>query len=123
MKITLNHGAAGGRLDRVRPDRPWSRLAAAVLLGIAFTQVAFLGHDVGHKQLFRTRRAATWAACCMPTSPGGLATAAASFVAGLQPDLHRILRVASAAGGAHLPCCCGQPQGSLFRMLRAVAER
>jgi fatty acid desaturase len=37
--------------------RSWWQLAAAVVLGIAFTQVAFLGHDAGHKQIFRTRRA------------------------------------------------------------------
>jgi fatty acid desaturase len=34
----------------------WWQLATAVVLGIAFTQVAFLGHDAGHKQIFRTRR-------------------------------------------------------------------
>jgi fatty acid desaturase len=36
--------------------RSWWQLATAVLLGIAFTQVAFLGHDAGHKQVIRTRR-------------------------------------------------------------------
>jgi fatty acid desaturase len=35
----------------------WWQLLTAVFLGIAFTQVAFLGHDAGHKQIFRTRRA------------------------------------------------------------------
>ena len=34
----------------------WWQLATAVVLGIAFTQIAFLGHDAGHKQIFRTRR-------------------------------------------------------------------
>jgi fatty acid desaturase len=37
--------------------RSWWQLLTAVLLGVAFTQVAFLGHDAGHKQIFRTRRA------------------------------------------------------------------
>ena len=37
--------------------RSWWQLLTAVVLGVAFTQVAFLGHDAGHKQIFRTRRA------------------------------------------------------------------
>jgi fatty acid desaturase len=35
----------------------WWQVAVAVYLAFAFTQVAFLGHDAGHKQVFRTRRA------------------------------------------------------------------
>ena len=35
----------------------WWQLATAVFLAFAFTQVAFLGHDAGHRQVFRTRRA------------------------------------------------------------------
>ena len=35
----------------------WWQLGVAVLLGIALTQVAFLGHDGGHQQIFRSRRA------------------------------------------------------------------
>lgn len=34
----------------------WWQLVTAVFLGVAFTQVAFLGHDAGHKQIVRTRR-------------------------------------------------------------------
>jgi fatty acid desaturase len=34
----------------------WWILAIAVLLAFASTQVAFLGHDFGHRQVFRTRR-------------------------------------------------------------------
>jgi fatty acid desaturase len=34
----------------------WWQLATGVLLAVAFTQVAFLGHDAGHRQIFRTRR-------------------------------------------------------------------
>ena len=35
----------------------WNQAIAAVVLGVAFTQVAFLGHDGGHQQIFRNRRA------------------------------------------------------------------
>jgi fatty acid desaturase len=35
----------------------WWQLLTAVLLAAGFTQVAFLGHDAGHRQIFRTRRA------------------------------------------------------------------
>jgi fatty acid desaturase len=35
----------------------WWQAVAAVVLGVAFTQVAFLGHDAGHQQIFVGRRA------------------------------------------------------------------
>ncbi len=35
----------------------WYQTAVAVLMGIVFTQVAFLGHDGGHQQMYSTRRA------------------------------------------------------------------
>jgi fatty acid desaturase len=35
----------------------WWQLITAALLGVLSTQVAFLGHDIGHKQVARTRRA------------------------------------------------------------------
>ena len=35
----------------------WWQLLAAIALGVAFTQVAFLGHDGGHQQIFASRRA------------------------------------------------------------------
>ncbi|MDQ2836412.1 MAG: acyl-CoA desaturase [Actinomycetota bacterium] len=35
----------------------WLQTVLAVVLGIAFTQVAFLGHDGGHQQIFTGRRA------------------------------------------------------------------
>jgi fatty acid desaturase len=35
----------------------WWQLITAAVLGVLSTQVAFLGHDVGHKQVARTRRA------------------------------------------------------------------
>ncbi|MEH0986450.1 fatty acid desaturase family protein [Micromonospora sp. CPCC 205556] len=33
----------------------WAQLLLAVVLAVATTQVAFLGHDVGHRQMFRRR--------------------------------------------------------------------
>jgi fatty acid desaturase len=35
----------------------WWQVAVAAYLAFAFTQVAFLGHDAGHRQVLRTRRA------------------------------------------------------------------
>jgi fatty acid desaturase len=35
----------------------WYQIFVAVFLAFAFTQVAFLGHDIGHRQVFRNRRA------------------------------------------------------------------
>ncbi len=35
----------------------WFQLLVAVGMGIAFTQVAYLGHDGGHRQVFKERRA------------------------------------------------------------------
>jgi fatty acid desaturase len=34
----------------------WWQLITAAVLGVLSTQVAFLGHDLGHKQVARTRR-------------------------------------------------------------------
>ena len=34
----------------------WYQLITAAVLGVVFTQVAFLGHDGGHQQVCRTRR-------------------------------------------------------------------
>jgi fatty acid desaturase len=36
----------------------WRQLAFAAHLAVVFTQLAFVGHDAGHRQLFRSRRAA-----------------------------------------------------------------
>jgi fatty acid desaturase len=35
----------------------WYQTLTAAVLGVAFTQVAFLGHDGGHQQIFASRRA------------------------------------------------------------------
>ncbi|WP_409179649.1 fatty acid desaturase family protein [Amycolatopsis sp. VS8301801F10] len=34
----------------------WWQLLIAALLAVVFAQLAFVGHDAGHKQIFRTRR-------------------------------------------------------------------
>ncbi|HST48647.1 fatty acid desaturase family protein [Jatrophihabitans sp.] len=35
----------------------WYQLGTAAVLGVVSTQLAFLGHDAGHQQIFKTRRA------------------------------------------------------------------
>jgi fatty acid desaturase len=35
----------------------WWQLTVAALLAVVFTQIGFLGHDAGHRQVFRSRRA------------------------------------------------------------------
>jgi fatty acid desaturase len=35
----------------------WWQLVTAAFLAVSFTQTGFLGHDAGHQQIFRTRRA------------------------------------------------------------------
>ena len=35
----------------------WWQLAVAVFMGVIFTQMGFLGHDAGHRQIFTSRRA------------------------------------------------------------------
>jgi fatty acid desaturase len=34
----------------------WWQLAVAVLMGVVFTQLAFTGHDAGHRQIFQSRK-------------------------------------------------------------------
>ncbi|HEY0937202.1 MAG TPA: acyl-CoA desaturase [Trebonia sp.] len=48
----------------------WWQLATAVFLAVAFAQTGFLGHDAGHRQVFRTRRANT----ILGTACGNFAT-------------------------------------------------
>ncbi len=38
----------------------WDTLALAALLGVMFTQLGFVGHDAGHRQVFGSRRANRW---------------------------------------------------------------
>src|SRR5688500_2001470 len=35
----------------------WWQLCTAAVLAVIFTQLGFLGHDAGHRQIFRSRRA------------------------------------------------------------------
>ena len=37
--------------------RSWWQLLVAAFLAVMFTQVAFVGHDAGHRQIFRSKRA------------------------------------------------------------------
>ncbi len=57
VKIALTAGLLiAGWVAFVVLGRSWWQLVTAVVLGVLFTQVAFLGHDAGHKQIVRTRR-------------------------------------------------------------------
>jgi fatty acid desaturase len=56
LVITLGVYAAAW-VEVVRLGNSWFQCVAAVALGIVYTQVAFLGHDAGHQQMFHTRRA------------------------------------------------------------------
>jgi fatty acid desaturase len=56
-KAVLTVGAyAAGWVLFVLVGASWWQLATGALLAVAATQVAFLGHDVGHRQVFRSRR-------------------------------------------------------------------
>jgi fatty acid desaturase len=48
---------AGGWTAFVLVGDSWWQLAVATFLAIVFTQVGFLAHDAGHKQIFTSRRA------------------------------------------------------------------
>jgi len=48
--------AAGWTAFAVLGDS-WWQLGTAVFLAAVFTQIGFLGHDAGHRQVFRSRRA------------------------------------------------------------------
>ena len=58
MKIALTTGAlaAGWAAFAIIGDS-WATLGVAVFLGATFTQVAMVGHDAGHQQVFRSRSA------------------------------------------------------------------
>jgi fatty acid desaturase len=58
VKIVLTLGLFGlGWVGFGLLGRSWYQLLIAAFLAVAFTQVAFLGHDAGHRQVFRSRRA------------------------------------------------------------------
>jgi fatty acid desaturase len=57
VKITLTIlGFFAGWALFALAGNSWTTLAVALLLGIMFTQLAFIGHDAGHNQVFGTRR-------------------------------------------------------------------
>jgi fatty acid desaturase len=56
ITVTVVLGVAGW-IAFVFIGSTWWQLLTAVFLGVIFTQLGFLGHDSGHKQVFRTRRA------------------------------------------------------------------
>ncbi len=58
VRITLNLLAlAAGWTAFVLIGASWWTLAVAVFLAVMFTQLSFIGHDAGHKQIFRSKRA------------------------------------------------------------------
>jgi len=58
MRISLNLIAlAGAWVAFVFIGNSWWQLITAAFLALMFTQLSFIGHDAGHKQIFRTRRA------------------------------------------------------------------
>ena len=57
LKIFVTVGLSiAGWVAFVLIGSSWWQLLTAVFLGVMFTQLGFLGHDSGHKQVFRTRR-------------------------------------------------------------------
>ena len=56
-KITVTVALlAGGWAAFIVVGDSWWQLAVAAFLAIMFTQVGFLGHDAGHRQVFRSRQ-------------------------------------------------------------------
>jgi fatty acid desaturase len=57
VRFVLTLGAFGGLWWAfVAIGDSWYQLIVAAVMGLAFTQVAFLGHDAGHRQIARTKR-------------------------------------------------------------------
>ena len=57
-KITFTVAAlAAGWTAFIVVGDSWWQLAVAAFLAVVFTQIGFLGHDAGHRQIFGTRRA------------------------------------------------------------------
>ena len=55
LTLTLAAFAGGWALFAVLGDS-WWQLGTAALLAVVYTQLAYLGHDAGHKQIFNGRR-------------------------------------------------------------------
>jgi fatty acid desaturase len=57
MKIAINAAlVVAGWAGFVLVGDSWWQLVTAAYLAVAFTQTGFLGHDAGHRQIFRSRR-------------------------------------------------------------------
>jgi fatty acid desaturase len=56
MVLNLALLAAGCAAFAILGDS-WWQLVTAAYLAVVFTQIAFIGHDAGHRQIFRSRRA------------------------------------------------------------------
>ena len=56
IAVTIGLLAAGWTVFVV-VGNSWWQLAVAVFLAVIFTQIGFLGHDAGHRQVFGTRQA------------------------------------------------------------------
>ena len=57
-KIAVTIGLlAAGWTAFVVVGNSWWQIAVAAFLAVIFTQIGFLGHDAGHRQIFGTRRA------------------------------------------------------------------
>jgi fatty acid desaturase len=54
LNLTL---LAGGWAAFAALGNSWWQLVTAAYLAVVFTQIAFVGHDAGHRQIFRSRRA------------------------------------------------------------------
>jgi fatty acid desaturase len=50
----------------------WWQLVTAAYLAVVFTQIAFVGHDAGHRQIFRSRRANDLAGLLHANLPVGI---------------------------------------------------
>jgi fatty acid desaturase len=50
----------------------WFQLLIAAALGIVCTQLSFLAHEAGHRQIFASRRANDWSARLIATSVAGI---------------------------------------------------
>lgn len=50
----------------------WLQLLVAAALGIICTQLSFLAHEAGHRQIFASRRANDWTARILATSVSGI---------------------------------------------------
>ena len=107
-RIVVTFGA-GSRSGGGRAGRDsWVQAGLAECWAVATTQVAFLGHDAGHRQMFRRRGPANWSASrrnlgCRAATAGG----STSTTAPRQPQPRR--RRSGRGGGALVWRTSGHP--------------